>query len=139
MGGLAVRTTCSRRSELVGFPGAARAVITIIPRGRTLMYATLMSLTTSIAASVPQIGPTFNAPWMPTLNSVTSMVIGTALVAIMIAGVIGGVLFLFGKLTSSSRAQDVGLSIFLWVAVVGALIAGVSALVRWGAGLPLFG
>ena len=103
-----------------------------------------MNLTTTLAAGVPlaaevpEISPSYDAPWMGTLEDVTAMVIGTCLVAIMAAVAIGGMIWLFGKLSKSGGAQSVGISIFLWGVVGGALIASVSALVRWGAGLTLF-
>ncbi len=103
------------------------------------MSTSISSFTENLVIGMPAIAPTYDAPWMPTLENITGMAIGTALVAIVAAVAIGGMLWLFGKLSSSGRAQEVGISIFLWGVIGGALIAGASALVRWGAGLPLFG
>lgn len=46
--------------------------------------------------------------------------------------------WIFGKLSSSGRAQDVGISFVVWGIVAAALIAGAASLIGWGAGLPLF-
>lgn len=98
---------------------------------------TLTSFTT-LGANLPDISPQFDAPWMPTLNNVASMMLGTFLVALVIGLGVGVVVWIFGKLSSSGRAQDVGISFMLWTLVAAALLAGAAGFISWGMGLPLF-
>lgn len=98
---------------------------------------TLTSFTT-LGANLPDISPRFDAPWMPTLNNVASMMLGTFLVALVIGLGVGVVIWIFGKLSSSGRAQDVGISFMLWTLVAAALLAGAAGFISWGMGLPLF-
>lgn len=98
---------------------------------------TLTSFTT-LGANLPDISPKFDAPWMPTLNNVASMMLGTFLVALVIGLGVGVVIWIFGKLSSSGRAQDVGISFMLWTLVAAALLAGAAGFISWGMGLPLF-
>ena len=51
---------------------------------------------------------------------------------------IGVLVWIFGKLASSGRTQDVGIGFVVWGIVAAALIAGAAGLIGWGAGLPLF-
>lgn len=87
---------------------------------------------------MPTITPTFDAPWMPTITNVTGMALGTFLVVLALAIGIGVLIWIFGKLSSNNRAQDVGISFLVWGIVAAALIAGATSLVAWGMGLPLF-
>ena len=98
---------------------------------------TLTSFTT-LGANLPDISPRFDAPWMPTLNNVASMMLGTFLLALVIGLGVGVVIWIFGKLSSSGRAQDVGISFMLWTLVAAALLAGAAGFISWGMGLPLF-
>ena len=98
---------------------------------------TLTSFTT-LGANLPDISPRFDAPWMPTLNNVASMMLGTFLVALVIGLGVGVIVWIFGKLSSSGRAQDVGISFMLWTLVAAALLAGAAGFISWGMGLPLF-
>ena len=61
----------------------------------------------TVGAGLPDIAPKFDAPWMPTLNNVASMMLGTFLVALVIGLGAGVIIWIFGKLSSSGRAQDV--------------------------------
>lgn len=98
---------------------------------------TLTSFTT-LGANLPDISPKFDGPWMSTLNNVASMMLGTFLVALVIGLGVGVVIWIFGKLSSSGRAQDVGISFMLWTLVAAALLAGAAGFISWGMGLPLF-
>ena len=98
---------------------------------------TLTSFTT-LGANLPDISPRFDAPWMPTLNNVASMMLGTFLVVLVIGLGVGVVVWILGKLSSSGRAQDVGISFMLWTLVAAALLAGAAGFISWGMGLPLF-
>ncbi|MDO4240679.1 hypothetical protein [Micrococcus sp.] len=87
---------------------------------------------------MPTINPTFDAPWMPTLQNITGLALGTFLV-ILVLGIGAGVLmWILGKLSSNGRAQEVGVTFMVWSIVAAALIAGATSLVAWGMGLPLF-
>lgn len=92
----------------------------------------------TVGAGLPDIAPKFDAPWMPTLNNVASMMLGTFLVALVIGLGAGVIIWIFGKLSSSGRAQDVGISFMLWTLVAAALLAGATGFISWGMGLPLF-
>lgn len=87
----------------------------------------------------PSVNYDSSAPWMSALNKFAGQIMVTALVCLVIAGVIGVVLFLFGKFSKSGASQTVGLTIVLWVAGGAAIIGGISALIYWGSGLGLFG
>lgn len=103
----------------------------------TTFVSPLVSAAT-VGAGLPDIAPKFDAPWMPTLNNVASMMLGTFLVALVIGLGVGVIVWIFGKLSSSGRAQDVGISFMLWTLVAAALLAGASGFIGWGMGLPLF-
>ena len=98
----------------------------------------LIHAATTVAAGVPDIAPSFNAPWMPTIQNVTGLALGTFLVILIVAVGIGVLVWIFGKLSSNGRAQDVGISFVVWGILAAALIAGAASLIGWGAGLPLF-
>ncbi|MCV7575842.1 hypothetical protein M3E72_002295 [Micrococcus luteus] len=98
----------------------------------------LIHAATTVAAGVPNIAPRFDGPWMPTITNVTGLALGTFLVLLIVAIGIGVVVWIFGKLASSGRAQDVGIGFVLWGILAAALIAGAAGLIGWGAGLPLF-
>ncbi|MER6987055.1 hypothetical protein AB0M33_04560 [Micrococcus luteus] len=98
----------------------------------------LIHAATTVAAGVPNIAPSFNGPWMPTIQNITGLALGTFLVILIVAVGIGVLVWIFGKLSSNGRAQDVGISFVLWGVLAAALIAGAASLIGWGAGLPLF-
>lgn len=98
----------------------------------------LIHAATTVAAGVPDIAPSFNGPWMPTIQNIAGLALGTFLVILIVAVGIGVLVWIFGKLSSSGRAQDVGISFVVWGIVAAALIAGAASLIGWGAGLPLF-
>ena len=58
--------------------------------------------------------------------------------ALVIGLGVGVIVWIFGKLSSSGRAQDVGISFMLWTLVAAALLAGASGFIGWVMGLPLF-
>lgn len=101
-------------------------------------FVSPLAFAATVGANLPDIAPAFDAPWMPTLNNIASMVLGTVLVVLVIGVGISVVIWVLGKLSSSGRAQDVGVTFIIWT-LIGAAIAGSAAgLVGWGMGLPLF-
>ena len=96
------------------------------------------STMSTLGAGLPDIQPRFDAPWMPTLNNAASWFLGTFLVALIIGLGVGVIVWIFGKLSSSGRAQDVGISFMLWTVIAAALLAGAAGFISWGMGLPLF-
>ena len=49
----------------------------------------LIHAATTVAAGVPDIAPRFDGPWMPTIQNVTGLALGTFLVILIVAVGIG--------------------------------------------------
>ena len=109
----------------------------------------MKTLTSTIASAVtlganqpdtnlPDITPKFDGPWMPTLNNIASIMLGTFLVVLVIGLGVGLLVWVLGKLSSSGRAQDVGITFIVWTVVAAAGLASASGLIGWAMGLPLF-
>ena len=49
----------------------------------------LIHAATTVAAGVPDIAPSFNGPWMPTIQNITGLALGTFLVILIVAVGIG--------------------------------------------------
>ncbi|MGO1699598.1 MAG: hypothetical protein ACTHZD_14720 [Micrococcaceae bacterium] len=97
-----------------------------------------MQLTSVVANVTPEsISPTFNAPWMGFLGSIAGWAGGTALVVLVIVLVVGAVVWIASKLSSSGRGQDAGISIILWGLLAAGIVGAIGGLVGWAAGLPL--
>ncbi|QCU77993.1 hypothetical protein E7744_07205 [Citricoccus sp. SGAir0253] len=86
----------------------------------------------------PGISPNFNAPWLPTVQSVGGMVVATAIVVLGIVVVAGLLMWVAGKLGAGGRAQETGLSILLWGVVAAAVIGSIGGIIAWATGIPLF-
>ena len=97
-----------------------------------------LSASAVVGATMPDIAPSFDAPWMPTLTNITSMMLGTFLVVLTLGLGAGALIWVIGKLAQSGRAQEVGITFFVWTLVGAAVIAGVSGFIGWAMGLPLF-
>ncbi|MGQ7788341.1 DUF6112 family protein [Nesterenkonia sp. K-15-9-6] len=68
--------------------------------------------------------PDFTGPWQPFVDSIAGMVIGTVIVVLVAAMVVGAILWAVGKFgQGGSRMQSNGLMVFL-IGMVAAVLAG---------------
>ncbi|MFC0248438.1 hypothetical protein ACFFIO_07980 [Citricoccus parietis] len=99
----------------------------------------LTSLSVMASGYDPGVKPNLDAPWMPELQNIGGMVLGTALVLFVIAIGVGLAVWLFGKIgPGGGRAQEGGLSILLWGVVASIIIGSLGGLIAWATGIPVF-
>jgi small multidrug resistance pump len=98
----------------------------------------LTSLSVMAKGYNPGITPNFNAPWLPSVQSVGGMIVATAIVLLGVLIVIGAVTWVVGKLGSFGNAQSAGLTIILVGVVAAVIIGSVGGIIAWASGIPLF-
>jgi small multidrug resistance pump len=98
----------------------------------------LTSLSVMASGYDPGITPNFNAPWMPSVQSVGGMIVATAIVLLGIVIVIGAVLWVAGKLGAGGTAQSAGLSVLAWGVAAAVIIGSIGGIISWATGIPLF-
>lgn len=86
----------------------------------------------------PKVTPKNDAPFLQPLRDLVGNVVTACLILAVLALLVGVVAFIFGRVSGSSRAQEVTLTVAVWV-LIGAMIIGcASAAVAWAAGWNLF-
>ena len=87
----------------------------------------------------PGVSPDMSAPWIQNfLQTFAGQMVGTAIVAFVITGVLGLLVFGGSKVFGASTGQSIGIQGFLW-SIGGALLVGsIAGAIAWFSGWQIF-
>lgn len=73
-------------------------------------------------------------PFMPQVQNLAGGVMAVVLIVCVIALVVGGLVLLAGKLSSSNAMSQATVGILFWVLGVAAVVGAATALISWASG-----
>ena len=91
-----------------------------------------------VLAIDPKVTPNDNLPFISTVRDIVGGVLTLGVVVSVAALVVAAIILVWGKVSKSSMAAQVGTSVLLWVLVGASIIGSASGLIAWAADIKLF-
>lgn len=85
----------------------------------------------------PNVKPNSNAPFVKTIQDIAGIAMFVCVVLLVIAFAVGAVMWVYGKIMTNGRAQEVGVAVLMWTVIGAACVGSAPGLIKWGTGLDL--